>query len=138
MNIFAIVAALMVVIHLLAGFQRPRLAVFVSAILWLAYAYYEHLIANGVLCDANCNIRVDLVLFFPILGLATFWAYQAYMGRPGPQKIVGTVLGIIDLIVFGLVAESYGYGPLAYVVILGALAAVVVYAVKSRSRNDRS
>jgi peptidoglycan/LPS O-acetylase OafA/YrhL len=138
MTLFVIAAGLMAVVHIVAAFQRPRLPVFVSGILWALYAYYEHLIATGVLCDANCNIRVDLVLFFPILGLATYWAYQAYMGRPGPQKVAGTVLGIIGLIVFGLVAEGYGYGPLAYVVILGALAAVVVYVVKSRSRNDRS
>ena len=82
MNLFVIAAGLMAVAHVVAALQRPRLAVIVSGILWALYAYYEHLIATGVLCDANCNIRVDLVLFFPILGLATFWAYQSYMGRP--------------------------------------------------------
>jgi len=138
MNLFAIVAGVMVLIHAVAAWQRPRLAVIVSGILWALYAYYEHLIASGVLCDADCNIRVDLVLFLPILGIATFWDYQAYMGRPGPQKVAAIVLGVIGLLVFGLVAEGLGYGPLAYVVILGALAAVVAYAVKSRSRTDRS
>ena len=138
MNLFAIAAGLMVVIHAAAAWQRPRLPVIVSGILWALYAYYEYLVATGVLCDADCNIRVDLVFIFPILGLATFWAYQAYMGRPGPQKVAGAVLGVIGLLFFGLVAEGYGYGPLAYVVILGALAAVVAYAVKSRSRTDRS
>ena len=116
MNLFAIAAAMMAVIHLVAGAQRPRLAVIVSAILWLLYAVYEHLVATGVLCDADCNIRVDLVFFFPILGLATFWAYQSYMGRPGPYKVVGMVLGVIGLFVFGLVAEGHGYGALSSVV----------------------
>jgi hypothetical protein len=51
----------MAVIHLVAGWQRPRLAVIVSGILWLLYAVYERLVATGVLCDADCNIRVDLV-----------------------------------------------------------------------------
>jgi hypothetical protein len=78
MNIFAIVAAIMTVIHVVAGVQRPRLAVIVSGILWLLYTVYEHLVATGVLCDANCNIRVDLLFFFPILGVATYRAYQAY------------------------------------------------------------
>ena len=86
MNIFAIAAGMMAVIHLVAGWQRPRLAVIVSGILWLLYAVYERLVATGVLCDADCNIRVDLVFFFPILGLATFCAYQSYMGRPGPHE----------------------------------------------------
>jgi hypothetical protein len=133
MNLFVIVAGMMVVIHLVAVWQRPRLAVILSGILWLLYAIYERQVATGVLCDANCNIRVDLVFFFPILGLATYCAYQSYIGRPGQLKIIGTVLGVIGLIVFGLLAESYGYGDLAFVVVLGALAIGLVYAIKSRS-----
>ena len=138
MNLFAFAAAVMAVIHLVAGWQRPRLAVIVSGILWLLYAVYERLVATGVLCDANCNIRVDLVLFFPIVALATFWAYQSYMGRPGPGKVAGMVLGIIGLFVFGLVAESFGYRALGSVgFVVGALA-IGVYAIKSRSRNNRT
>jgi hypothetical protein len=106
MNMFAIAAGMMAVIHLVAGWERPRLAVIVSGILWLLYAVYERLVATGVLCDAKCNIRVDLVFFFPILGLATFCAYQSYMGRPFPQKVVGTVLGVIGLVVLALLEES--------------------------------
>jgi uncharacterized membrane protein len=138
MNLFAFAAAMMAVIHLVAGWQRPRLAVIVSGILWLLYAVYERLVATGVLCDANCNIRVDLVLFFPILGLATFWAYQSYMGRPGPRKVVGMVLGIIGLFVFGLVAESFGYGALSGVVFVVGALAIGLYAIKSRSKTNRS
>jgi len=138
MNLFAIAAGMMAVIHLVAGWQRPRLAVIVSGILWLLYAVYERLVATGVLCDANCNIRVDLVFFIPILGLATYCAYQSYMGRPGQHKVIGTVLGTIGLIVFGLVAESYGYGDLAGVVVVGALAIGLVYAIKSRSMTNRT
>jgi hypothetical protein len=78
MNEFAIIAGIMTLIHLVVGWQRPRLAVIVSGILWLLYTVYEHLVATGVLCDANCNIRVDLLFFFPILGVATYRAYQAY------------------------------------------------------------
>jgi hypothetical protein len=138
MNLFAMVAGLMAVAHVVAALQRPRLAVIVSGILWALYAYYEHLIATGVLCDKDCNIRVDLVFFLPILGLATFWAYQSYMGRSGPQKIAGTVLGAVGLFAFGLVAEAYGYGTFAYAVILGVLAIGVAYAIKSRSAVKRS
>ena len=136
MHLFAIAAVVMVVIHLVAAAQRPRLAVIVSAILWLLYAFYEHQVATGVLCEADCNIRVDLVFFFPILGLATFCAYQSYMGQPGQMKVIGTVLGAVGLLVFGLVAEGHGYGPLAYVVIVGALV-VGLYALNSRSRVNR-
>ena len=137
MTFFVIAAGLMTVAHVVAALQRPRPAVIASGILWALYAYYEYLIATGVLCDANCNIRVDLVLFFPILGLATFWAYQSYVGQSGPAKIAGMVLGIVGLLVFGLVAEAYGYGTFAYAVILAVLAIGIVYAIKSRSAAKR-
>ena len=78
MPVFVFVAGMMAVILLVAAAQRPRLAVFVAAILWLLYAVYEYLIATRVLCDADCNIRVDLVFFLPILALATLSAYQSY------------------------------------------------------------
>jgi hypothetical protein len=78
MNVFVIAAGMMAVIHLVAGWQRPRRAVIVSGILWLLYAVWEHQIATGVLCDADCNIRVDLVFFLPILALTTLSAYQSY------------------------------------------------------------
>src|SRR5262245_30231637 len=130
MNAFAVVAAMMAVILLVAAAQRPRLAVIVAAILWLLYAVYERLVTTGVLCEADCNIRVDLVFFIPILGLATFCAYQSYMGRPGQLKVIGTVLGVIALIVFGLVAESFGYGDLAGVAVVIALLAIGLYAIK--------
>lgn len=35
--------------------------------MWPLYALYEFLIAYGVLCDAKCNIRVDVLLFWPVL-----------------------------------------------------------------------
>ena len=87
MNLFVLVAGVMAVVLLVAGVQRPRLAVFVAAILWLVYAYYEYLIVSGVLCDEKCNIRVDVVFFFPILWIATFYAYRTYMRPPGPPTV---------------------------------------------------
>jgi hypothetical protein len=136
MNIFAIVAGIMVLAHLAAGLERPRLPVFASGILWALYAYYEYLIATGVLCDKDCNIRVDLVFFIPILALATYWAYQSYIGQPGPAKIAGIVLGIIGLLALGLVAEGYGYKYLSYAAILGILA-IIVLALKSKLTTKR-
>jgi len=138
MNAFAVAAGMMAVIPLVAGAQRPRLAVFIAAILWLLYAVYEYLVATGVLCDANCNIRVDLVFFIPILGLATFCAYQSYMGRTGQSKVVGIVLGVIGLFVFGLLVESYGYRDLASVLFVVGVLAIGVYAIKSRSKTNRT
>ena len=137
MYVFVIAAGMMVVIHLVAGWQRPSLAVLVSGILWLLYAVYEHLVASGVLCDSDCNIRVDLVLFFPILALATFCAYQAYIGRPGQFRIIAMVLGAIGLFVFAFLAEHYGHGALSGLALVGILA-IGVYALKSKLMTNRS
>lgn len=138
MPAFAFTAAVMAVILLVVAAQRPRLAVIVAAILWLLYAVYESLIAARVLCEADCNIRVDLALFIPILALATFCAYQSYKGRPGQAKIIGIVLGVIGLIVFGLVAESFGYGTPVYVAIVLGAVAFGVYRFRSRLKTNRS
>lgn len=138
MFVFVIAAAGMAVILLGAAAQRPRAAIFAAAILWLIYAYYEYQVASGVLCDANCNIRVDLVLFFPILGLATFCAYRSYLGRPGQLKVIGIVLGVLGLFVFGLWAEGHGYGNLASIGFVVGVLAIIAYAVKSRSRANRA
>ncbi len=137
MLLLAIVAGIVAVMHLAAGWERPRLAIVVSGILWALYAYYEYLVATGVLCEANCNIRVDLVFFLPILGLATFWAYQAYKGRTGKNNVVGSVLGIVGLLVGALVLEAFGYRAFSVAALVGALA-IGVYAIRSRFVANRT
>ncbi len=137
MNLFVIVAGIMAMILLVLGWERPRVAVIVAAILWLLYAVYERLVATGVLCDANCNIRVDLVLFFPILGIATFFAYRSYMRPPSQATVVGMGLGAIGLIVFALLAAGFGYVTPASAAGAGALA-FGIYAIKARFTTNRS
>jgi hypothetical protein len=124
MHLFAVAAGMMALIHLVAGCQRPRAAVFVSGILWLLYVVYEYQVATGVLCEPDCNIRVDLVFFFPILALTTFCARQSYNGQPGQMKVIGTVLGVIGLFVIALVVEGFGYTTLSLILFAGALAII--------------
>jgi hypothetical protein len=59
------------------------------------------------------------------------------MWRPGQAGVVGTVLGAIGLVVFALLAESFGYGVMAGFAVAGALA-IGVYAIKSTSMTHRS
>ena len=132
MHLFALAAGVMVVILVAAGRERPRPAVIVAAVLWLLYAVYEYHVATGVLCDANCNIRVDLVLFFPILATATVYAYRSDRGLPLRLRALGMVLGVIGLIVLALLAEQY-FGAFALV---GVAAAIGVYVVKSRKSRS--
>ena len=39
----------------------------VAGIVWLLYAPYEFLMYARVLCSGECNIRVDLLLLWPLL-----------------------------------------------------------------------
>lgn len=134
LSIFVLIAGVMAVVHIVAAVSRPRPGVIVSGLLWCGYLVYEYLIAIEVLCDAKCNIRVDLLFFMPILALVTYCAWRSYRGRPAPWKVVGGVLGAIGLVIFALIAESYGYSALSNVVIVGCTIAYVVYVIRSRRK----
>ena len=60
-------AALCLAVYL---YSRRRLAL-LSAGLWLFYCAYEYGMTLRVLCSGECNIRVDLLLIYPLLLLAT-------------------------------------------------------------------
>ncbi len=54
----------------------------VLATVWALYAAYEYLMYARVLCAGECNIRVDLLLIYPVLVISTVWlalaaAYRA-------------------------------------------------------------
>jgi hypothetical protein len=50
--------------------SRSKVAV-AAAIVWVAYAGYEYLMFSRVLCTGECNIRVDLLLIYPLLLLGS-------------------------------------------------------------------
>lgn len=131
MYAFVFVALAMAVIHLEAAWRRPRVAIFVSAALWLLYAYYEHLIASGVLCDANCNIRVDLLLFIPVLYIATHYAWWTYRRPPEQRTIIGMVLGACGLLLAALLTAAFGYPTPAWIIGAAALG-LLGYAIKTK------
>jgi hypothetical protein len=56
----------------------------VVAVLWGLYAVYEYLMYARVLCSGECNIRVDLLLIWPLLLIATIYAAVRALWRPRP------------------------------------------------------
>jgi len=48
---------------------RSRRIAGIAATAWAAYLVYEYLMYARVLCSGECNIRVDLLLIHPLLGL---------------------------------------------------------------------
>ena len=60
-----------------------RRTVLVTALAWLIYFPYEQSMKWRILCSGECNIRVDLLLLYPLLLLMSLSAaivYVRYMG----------------------------------------------------------
>ena len=51
----------------------------IAALAWLAYFPYEQAMKMRVLCSGECNIRVDLLLLYPILLLISGLAVHAFV-----------------------------------------------------------
>ena len=45
-----------------------------AALLWFLYALYEYSMKRRLLCSGECNIRVDLLLLYPVLIVASITA----------------------------------------------------------------
>jgi hypothetical protein len=53
-----------------------------AAILWVLYALYEYAMSRRWLCSGECNIRIDLLLIYPLLLLTSAAAVvAAVLGR---------------------------------------------------------
>lgn len=52
-----------------------------TAILWLIYGLYEWMMYARILCSGDCNIRIDLVVIYPLLLLASLTALIVYGPR---------------------------------------------------------
>jgi hypothetical protein len=63
--------------------RRPFVAV--TALAWAAYALYEYGMQRRWLCSGECNIRVDLLLLYPLLVIMSVMAsvmVARAIGRP--------------------------------------------------------
>ncbi len=63
-----------------------RLPVLLAALGWMAYFAYEQAIKMRLLCSGECNIRVDLLLFYPLLLLLSIRAVMAYFTARRQRK----------------------------------------------------
>lgn len=114
MYLFALAAAAVALFFLVVGARDRRGAAIAAGVLWAAYSLYEYYVANGTLCDANCNIRVDLLIAWPLLAIATLFAVYTPEKRPAIVKILGAVaLAVLVLVV----------APFAYFALVGVPAA---------------
>lgn len=49
-----------------------------SALLWFLYFIYETLIQMRILCTVECNIRIDLLIIYPVLLALSLLAVYFY------------------------------------------------------------
>ena len=90
--------------------------------------------ATGVLCDADCNIRVDLVVLFPVLLIATLYARRSYKQPSKQLTVVGMFLGSAGLALLALVLVAFGFVVWASLAGICSLA-IGLYAIKRFADN---
>jgi len=77
-----IAAVVAVMLALLWRWRGRRTAGFAAAA-WGLYAGYEYLMHLRVLCSGECNIRIDLLVIYPLLIVLTVVAvFASLMQRP--------------------------------------------------------
>lgn len=59
------------VLFIVAYQLTKRRVVFWTGVLWILYGLYEYAMKRRWLCSGECNIRVDLLLLYPVLVLLT-------------------------------------------------------------------
>jgi hypothetical protein len=60
-------AAVIGAVFLIAGSRVRRTTVIAAGVIWLLYSAYETGMKQRWLCTGECNIRVDLLLLYPLL-----------------------------------------------------------------------
>lgn len=67
-------------------FRCRRSLVLLASLAWLAYFPYELTMKLRILCSGECNIRVDLLLFYPLLAIMSALAIYAYVTAPRSRR----------------------------------------------------
>jgi hypothetical protein len=100
MNAFSLIALAAAIYFAKKVTKQPRLGVILATIAWSSYTVYEFLIAAELLCDAKCNIRVDLLLIWPFLLIVTL--FGVYF--PGQWTLAGKAFRVIGLSAIALIS----------------------------------
>ena len=70
-------AALIGVLFVTLGWKARRWGVVTIGAMWVLYAAYETGMQQRWLCTGECNIRVDLLLIFPVLLISSIGAARS-------------------------------------------------------------
>lgn len=78
---FILIAPVAGVLFLRLFIKTKSKFILATGIAWILYAVYECLIYLRVLCSGECNIRIDLLLIYPVLVTLTLVAVILYLKR---------------------------------------------------------
>ena len=81
---YPLVALLVAVAFAVLWQRRRRRASAIAALAWGGYGVYELLMKARVLCSGECNIRVDLLLIYPLLLVVTLRAVVQALRASAP------------------------------------------------------
>jgi hypothetical protein len=79
-------AATIGVVLIWVGRARHRRVAVAAGAAWLLYAAYELGMQRRWLCSGECNIRVDLLIIYPVLLLGLVAAGVALVRAPSPGR----------------------------------------------------
>ena len=66
--------------------RRSRVSLIAGGF-WVLYGIWEYLMQTRVLCSGKCNIRVDLLLLYPVLAAITTAALlSSFLRRPRAER----------------------------------------------------
>ena len=65
--IFPFGATIVGAIYIWMFYKLKTKSAIVTGALWVLYSIYEYLMYTRVLCTGECNIRIDLLLIYPLL-----------------------------------------------------------------------
>ena len=83
---YPLLPAVVGVILMGLGLRARRRTAVVVGVLWLVYALYETGMKQRWLCTGECNIRVDLLLIYPLLLLSVVAAVVSLIrARKSPR-----------------------------------------------------
>jgi formate hydrogenlyase subunit 3/multisubunit Na+/H+ antiporter MnhD subunit len=64
---YPLLAAALAIVLLGLGWRTRRRVAVGAGVVWLLYAFYEFGMKQRWLCTGECNIRIDLLLIYPVL-----------------------------------------------------------------------
>lgn len=74
----AVIGAIFVVLW---AWRRVQ-ASLIAGLTWLIYSAYECAMFLRILCSGDCNIRIDLLLIYPLLLALSLYALFRYVKTP--------------------------------------------------------